>query len=252
MEPLFSIITPVYNGQKFIEKTIQSVVGQTSKNFEYIIVDGKSTDQTMKIIENYKKKIDLIISEDDSGMYEAIDKGIKRAKGKYILWLNSDDILVNADVIKKLSKFLINNLNINWIVGRNSFLKENNEKVKSFISYIYPRWVVKNGFAHSCGWGFIQQESVVFSRSIYYKVGGLDKQYKMAGDFYLWKKFALVNNLLSCNLLVGAQRKWHGQMQGNLNFYYKEINKKKCQYVFFRYFRILLSILLFPIIYFRK
>ena len=64
-KPLISIITVVYNGEKYIEQTIKSVLGQNFKNFEYIIVDGKSTDSTMDIVEKYKNKIDIIISQKD-------------------------------------------------------------------------------------------------------------------------------------------------------------------------------------------
>lgn len=252
MSAFFSIITPVLNGEQYIEKTIKSIISQNYNNFEYIIVDGKSSDNTLNIIKNYKNKINLLISEKDKGMYHAIEKGIKRSSGRYILWLNSDDILVNSSVLNKLSNFLKKNNNVEWIVGKTSFVNSANNSLKSFIPYIYPDWIIKNGHAHSCAWGFIQQESVVFSRSLYERAGGLDLEYKMAGDFYLWKKFIKHTSLICCNLVIGAQRKWQGQMQGNLDFYYKEIKKKKCKFSFLKYFRILISLILYPIIYFKK
>ena len=79
--------------RKFLEKTIQSVANQTSKNYEYILIDGKSTDRSGEIINKYIDKIDTFISEKDESMYHAINKGIQAARGEVIIWINSDDIL---------------------------------------------------------------------------------------------------------------------------------------------------------------
>ena len=91
-EPLFSIITVVYNGEKFLEKTIASVVNQSCKNFEYIIIDGGSTDKSLDIIRKYEKKIDYWVSEKDNGIYDAFNKGMIVSKGEFIGFINSDDI----------------------------------------------------------------------------------------------------------------------------------------------------------------
>ncbi len=89
--PLISIITVVYNGDKYLEQTITSVINQTYKNVEYIIIDGGSTDGTLSIIEKYKQYISYFVSEPDHGLYDAMNKGIKSAKGDLIGMINSDD-----------------------------------------------------------------------------------------------------------------------------------------------------------------
>ena len=91
--PLVSIITPNYNGEKYLEETIKNVLNQDYKNIEYIIIDGKSKDKSIEIIRKYKKKINTFISEKDNGIFHAVHKGIMKSKGKYIIWINSDDIL---------------------------------------------------------------------------------------------------------------------------------------------------------------
>lgn len=90
-EPLISIITVVFNGEKYLQQTIDSVVHQTYKNIEYIIIDGGSTDDTLNIIKANQTHIDFWISERDNGLYDAMNKGIRKAKGELIGMINSDD-----------------------------------------------------------------------------------------------------------------------------------------------------------------
>ena len=98
--PLVSIITPSYNQGQFIEATILSVINQTYKNIQYIVVDGGSTDNTMDVVNKYKDKIDIIIHEKDKGQSDALNKGFKLATGVIAGWINSDDILYDTCVEK--------------------------------------------------------------------------------------------------------------------------------------------------------
>ncbi len=97
-----SIITVCFNEAKTIEKTIKSVVGQTFTDFEYIVIDGGSTDGTVDIINKYSDRIDTFISEKDKGIYDAMNKGAKVACGDYLFFLNSGDFLLNSFVLQKL------------------------------------------------------------------------------------------------------------------------------------------------------
>ncbi len=90
-QPLVTIITVVFNGEKHLDKTISSVINQTYKNIEYIIVDGGSTDGTLDIIRKYENLVDYWVSEKDQGIYDAMNKGIGLASGKYIGLINADD-----------------------------------------------------------------------------------------------------------------------------------------------------------------
>ena len=91
MNKKFTIITTVYNGEKTIEKTINSVISQKFNNYEYIIVDALSNDNTLAIVSKYKQHISKIISEPDKSIYEGMNKGIKNANGEIIVIINSGD-----------------------------------------------------------------------------------------------------------------------------------------------------------------
>ena len=97
--PLISIITVVYNGEKYLEQTIQSVINQNNTRIEYIVVDGGSTDATLEIIQKYQDQIDYWISEPDGGIYDAMNKGTKLARGTHTLHINADDLLWRSDAL---------------------------------------------------------------------------------------------------------------------------------------------------------
>ena len=89
--PLVTIITVVFNGEKYLQQTIQSVINQTYDNVEYVVIDGGSTDGTVDIIRKYEDKIDYWVSEPDQGIYDAMNKGIQLAGGEIVGLINSDD-----------------------------------------------------------------------------------------------------------------------------------------------------------------
>ncbi len=112
---LISIITVVKNNEQTIEKCINSVLDQKYKNFEYIIIDGNSTDKTFEIIKKYKDKISVISSENDKGIWDAMNKGINLAKGNIIGFLNSDDFYFE-DTLKIVNNYFIND-GIDFLFG---------------------------------------------------------------------------------------------------------------------------------------
>ena len=101
-KPLISIITIVYNGGQFLEETILSVINQTYDNVEYIIIDGGSTDGTLDIIKKYEDKIDYWVSEKDSGIYDAMNKGIDAVTGDWINFMNAGDGFYTDNVLNKI------------------------------------------------------------------------------------------------------------------------------------------------------
>lgn len=88
-EPLFSVITVTFNAEDTVERTIRSVASQSYRNIEHIVIDGLSKDTTMQIVGKYADCIDIVVSEKDGGIYDAMNKGIKLAKGTYLCFMNA-------------------------------------------------------------------------------------------------------------------------------------------------------------------
>ena len=112
----FSIITVVKNSENFIEKTIKSVINQNFRDFEFIIIDGKSSDNTVEIINKYKKFITKFISEEDKGIYFAMNKGLSLSSGDIIVFVNSGDLLEN-NALKIINNYFEINHDIDFVFG---------------------------------------------------------------------------------------------------------------------------------------
>ncbi len=122
MNKKISVVTIVYNGESLIEKTILSVINQSYKNLEYLVIDGKSTDNTLEIINKYKANINIISSEKDTGLYDAMNKGQQLSTGDFIIFMNAGDQFYNNQVLENIAS--INNLTSDIYFGETMFVDE--------------------------------------------------------------------------------------------------------------------------------
>jgi glycosyltransferase involved in cell wall biosynthesis len=111
-----SIITINKDNARGLEKTIQSVMGQTYNDFEYIVIDGASSDDSVDIIKRYADRMTYWVSEPDTGIYNAMNKGIRKAQGEYCLFLNSGDVLINSNSLKDAFEEISHCLEIEFII----------------------------------------------------------------------------------------------------------------------------------------
>ena len=177
-----SIITVTKNSEKFLEENINSLNNQSYKNFEHIIIDGKSTDKTLDIIKKHEDKIDYWISESDSGLYEAMNKGIEVSTGDIIGILNSDDIYF-SDALKFVNRYFSEQENLDFLFGTV-------EKHKLMHGY-YPdriKWTFGFYTTHSVGF-FIKKSSQM-------KVGFYDTRYKYSADYDLFYKMIVKKKMI--------------------------------------------------------
>lgn len=221
---LVSIITPSFNGGKYIEECIKSIKNQSYKHIEHIIIDGGSKDNTIELLKKYEGTYNMTwISEPDKGMYDAINKGFNMAKGEILAWLNTDDMYFPWAVETAVKT--INKYNIDWLTGvPGMWNKEGYYYNIPFVIPVYYRSFIKRGFYHDKGLGFIQQESTFWTRQLWEKAGGkTEDQLLYAGDFFLWKTFSKYSDLYTINTVLGGFRKHGNQKTTNMDGYYKEI-----------------------------
>ncbi|AXH98438.1 glycosyltransferase [Sporosarcina sp. PTS2304] len=181
--PKITIITACYNSEDTIEQTIQSVLSQTYENIEYIIVDGASTDGTMDIVEKYRDRIDVVVSEKDRGVYDAFNKGVELATGEYIIFLNSDDYFYKTDVMEKCSDFIVSHEYPIGIYGDIFILNEETGFVDRYSREISID-EMKKGFMPP-------HPATLLKRNVIKEYGGFDLQYRIAADFDLISKLFL-------------------------------------------------------------
>ena len=208
--PLFSIITVVYNGEKYLEKTIESVIKQKFKNFEYIVIDGGSTDNSVKIIEKFEKKIDYWVSEKDRGIYDAFNKGMRVSKGKFIGFINSDDIY-KKNALKIISNYIEKNQQADFIFG----------SVKKHWGVLYGYKPHKIKYS----WGFYSSHSTGFfiKRKVAEKVGFYNIKYKYHADYDYFYRLIVKNKMRGIstkkNEIVGIFRR--GGFSSKISFWKK-------------------------------
>lgn len=129
-DPVISIITVVFNDKSNLKNTIESVISQGSKNYEYIIIDGGSTDGTIDIIKDNQKYIKYWMSESDDGIYDAMNKGIYAATGDYVMFLNAGDSLAEQNTLKSLIDSIIENSWPDVMYGSANILSKSSQLIK--------------------------------------------------------------------------------------------------------------------------
>ena len=181
-----TIITVCYNSEKYITQTIESVLNQSYRNIEYVIIDGKSTDGTMDIIDKYKSSFGerlKVVSEKDKGIYDAMNKGVALASGEMIGIVNSDDFLETDAVENVMAKYKPEEP-YQVIYGMvRGIQEEEEEKV-----YIYNHQFLKKRM--------IGHPGCFVSKKTYEEFGGFDTRYRIAADYDFLLRLFLSNKVL--------------------------------------------------------
>jgi glycosyltransferase involved in cell wall biosynthesis len=205
-KPLVTIVTPSYNQGRFVEETIRSVLNQTYKNIEYIFVDGGSTDNTMQIVNKYIDKINIVIHEKDNGQADAINKGVKIAKGELVGWINSDD-LIYPDCVEKIVQLYQNKPDgavyyssyLDWIDEQGEIINTRNVNIPN------------RGYLLNKNYVIIQQGSF-YPKDIVQRINYLDVNNHYCMDLALWLDLLEVGKIYSVqiNTPLAAFRMYSG------------------------------------------
>ena len=183
--PLVSIITVVRNGESTIEETIKSIRDQSYENIEYIIIDGKSSDSTLNIINKFSNLINVLVSEKDDGIYDAMNKGIEIANGEIIGILNADDLYRPNTVQLVIDEFSSNPM-LDYCYGSISLVDTSG--LNCGVVTPPPRNKWKNKVLRET---IVPHPSLFVRKKSYEKFGKYDSTLKLAGDFELISRFHL-------------------------------------------------------------
>ena len=171
-----SVITPSLNCVKYIEKAIQSVKIQSYPEIEYLVIDGGSTDGTVDIINLYRDDIDYFISEKDSGIYNAMNKGIKNASGDVLFFLNADDQFCDSNVVADIMHFFNSREELEMVYG----------DVLLDLPHGITRWHQNPEFSRkSLAKSTINHQAIFAKKEIFSRTNGFSEKYKIVSD-YAW------------------------------------------------------------------
>ena len=204
---LVSIITPSFNQALFLEQTLRSVLDQDYPSVEYIVVDGASTDASVDIIKRYSDQLAWWVSEKDQGQGQAINKGIARAKGEILGWINSDDYYL-PHAISSAVKIFEQNPDVAMVYGDMLAVDQNGATTNVLR---YKQYSLEDLLCFQ----IIGQPAVFFRREVYEKVGGLESNLHFMLDHHLWIRIAQHAKILYVPQTWAAAR-YHPQAKNRL------------------------------------
>lgn len=187
-----SIITITYNSEKTLTDTLESVLAQTYKEIEYIVVDGASKDRTMDIVKKYEPLFEgkmRYVSEPDKGLYDAMNKGMRMATGDVVGILNSDDFYTGKEVLQRVAE-VFQEGNVDAVYGDVHYVKpvDLSHFVRYYSSKPFRRWMMRLGFMPA-------HPSFYCRREVYRKYGTFNTSYKVAADFENLLRLIFVNRI---------------------------------------------------------
>jgi len=236
--PLVTIITPVLNGNTYLDQTIQSIFNQTYDNIEYIIIDGGSTDGSLDIIRKYDDRIDYWLSATDSKMYDAINKGIRVSSGIILAYLNSDD-LYYTNTVQRAVAYFQGHPNAELIYGNCDFIGPQGEFL---YTYHYPKFRWKTFVLRNTS--SIPQPTTFWRKAIHEKIGLFDATLKMCGDFDFFAKAGRCCRIDHVGMNLAKYRVHRGSLtltQGYINkeevdiIHKRYLGPNKSYWIFLRY-----------------
>jgi glycosyltransferase involved in cell wall biosynthesis len=208
--PRITIVTAVYNGEKYLDATMRSIVNQGYPDLEYIVVDDGSTDASEQIIAKYQKHLACWIKQPNRGLYAALNAGFAHATGEIMGWLNASDML-QVDGLFVVGSVFAHMPRVQWITGRPTKIGAGGMTIDVLP---VPRWSRYRFLAGANK--YIQQESTFWRRTLWEQAGGFaDASLRAEGDFELWVRFFRHAPLYSVNALIGGYRLHDGALSSS-------------------------------------
>ncbi len=222
-----TLITPCFNAEASLAATMRSILQQEaladgSVELQYLICDGGSRDGTVRIAESFKHPAVRVLSEPDRGMYDALAKGMQRAEGEVIGYLNAGDLL-HPTAFGLLAEIFSARPEVRWLSAMHTLLNERHQVTAARLPFKYRRRLLRAGL-YGRFLPFVQQESTFWRRELlagvdYGRLAGL----RLAGDHYLWSRFARDSEPFIIATILGCFTIHEGQLSQNRAAYYAEM-----------------------------
>ena len=182
---LLSIVIPSFNQGAFIERTIQSVLAQSCRDYELIVVDAVSTDETQEILRRYANQCSYVVVEKDKGQADAINKGVRLASGRFVTWLNSDDLLL-PEALENFRRQIDKHPRDRWFMGNTIWIDANDRVIKCARGLTFKHGLLKKYkiWDAAAPMAFIE-------RTLWEDIGGVDDTLHYNFDTDLWIKLIM-------------------------------------------------------------
>lgn len=211
-KPIFSIVTATYNSENYIEVAIQSVIDQSFKDYELIVIDGGSTDKTLEIVSKYARYITKMVSEQDEGIYDAFNKGVRIAEGEFIYFLNSDDYFYDSQVLSVVAEKLTSS-QFDFVYGLVEGIDEN-------LNFRYTTGKQMRVEDFKAGQTYPHQ-GFFASKTLFEKYNFFDRNYPIVADLdFMIKCFldennasAYIEKIITCFRLGGKSNDYSSRQQ---------------------------------------
>ena len=192
-----SVVMPVYNGERYLKEAIESILNQTFRDFEFIIINDASTDKSEEIIKTFTDTRIIYIKNDKNlGQAESLNKGIRNARGLYVARMDQDDISL-PERISVQSAYMEANREVAILGTWYQEIDENNNAIRRPIFPAFPGIKTRLFFARLAGWASIAHPTVMIKRDLFDKIGYYDPKYRICQDYDLWlrtvKKYKIEN-----------------------------------------------------------
>lgn len=217
--PKISIITPSYNQGEFIEETLLSVIFQGYPNLEYIVIDGGSADESVEIIKKYEPWISYWISEPDNGQTHAINKGLEKATGDIIAYLNSDD-LYQPETFQIVVDFFNDNPDVDMVFGDIVHI----DRDSNILSKISREPINIEQFYGCCF--YIPQPTVFLRKNIVVKIGAFDETLNLGMDLDYWMRLSFQGKIVYLSEILASARIYPEAKSSDLSVNYLEEHLK--------------------------
>jgi len=232
---LVSVITVCFNSERYLERSINSVLCQVYPDIEYIIIDGGSTDNTLNIIKKYENRVTYWITEKDNGIFDAMNKGINIAKGDIVLFLNSDDYIADKYVVEKAINLFKKIKKADFIYGNTKVYDPISDKIwlKKYPSFITKSYLVTNSIGH---------QATFFKANCFKIAGGYDLSFKIASDREWFLRALYKYKLKPCRVNLAISVFQLGGISNDLAYRKQQIAEvNRINKMYFSYFNILIA-----------